>query len=54
VGHFRNGPYDLNDIVCDSPEIKKRKEDILKEVCDVNFGRMPARFMGETLTSNTR
>ena len=49
VGHFRNGPYDLNDIVCDLPEAHKRKDDILKAVSEVNFGKIPLRFMGENL-----
>lgn len=49
VGHFRNGPYDLNDIVCDLPvaEAKERKAEIIKAVQDVNYGRVPLRFMGE-------
>lgn len=25
VGHFRNGPYDLNDVVCDLPKVEKKK-----------------------------
>lgn len=49
VGHFRNGPYDLNDIVCDIPEAHKRKDEIVKAVSEVNFGKVPLRFMGEKL-----
>lgn len=51
VGHFRNGPYDLNDIVCDSPCAKERREEITGAVTDVNYGHRPKRFMGEVLES---
>ena len=46
VGHFRNGPYDLNDVVCDLPDARARKEEILQAIRDVNFGKGPERFMG--------
>ena len=46
VGHFRNGPYDLNDIVCDLPDMESRKDEIIEAVRVVNFGKMPSRFMG--------
>lgn len=49
VGHFRNGPYDLNDVVCDLPDAESRKEEILRAVQNVNFGKLPQRFMGKTL-----
>lgn len=49
VGHFRNGPYDLNDIVCDLPEGERRKDEIIQAVRAVNFGTMPRRFMGRAL-----
>ena len=49
VGHFRNGPYDLNDVVCDLPDPAARKEEILAAVRLVNYGKSPARFMGESL-----
>lgn len=49
VGHFRNGPYDLNDIVCDLPDAQSRKADIVEAVCSANFGKMPQRFQGEEL-----
>lgn len=49
VGHFRNGPYDLNDIVCDFPDAAARKEEILEAVKAVNFGNAPQRFMGKKL-----
>lgn len=48
VGHFRYGPYDLNDIVCDSPGLAGRKDEILTAVEEVN-GCLPQRFMGEQL-----
>lgn len=48
VGHFRNGPYDLNDIVCD-PDVAPRREEIITAIQDVNFGKMPLRFMGTTI-----
>lgn len=49
VGHFRNGPYDLNDVVCDLPEAEARKDEILRAVAAVNYGKMPKRFMGKEL-----
>ncbi len=49
VGHFRNGPYDLNDIVCDLPDAQERREEIINAVALVNFGKRPERFMGETI-----
>lgn len=49
VGHFRNGPYDLNDIVCDLPDAERRKDEIVKAICAVNYGKMPQRFMGKDL-----
>lgn len=50
VGHFRNGPYDLNDIVCDLPDAQGRKADIVEAVCSANFGKMPQRFQGEEIS----
>lgn len=47
VGHFRNGPYDLNDVVCALPEAAGRREEILQAVARANFGCLPQRFMGE-------
>ena len=44
VGHFRNGPYNLNDIVSE-----ERKEEIIEAIKEVNFGKMPQRFMGKEL-----
>ena len=49
VGHFRNGPYDLNDIVCDLSNPKERKTEIIDAVTAVNYGRTPLRFMGNSL-----
>ena len=49
VGHFHNGPYDLNDIVCDLPDAETRKEEIIEAIKAVNFGKMPQRFMGKEL-----
>lgn len=49
VGHFRYGPYDLNDIVCDLPNAQDRKDEIIEAVRAVNFGKEPARFMRNPL-----
>lgn len=49
VGHFRNGPYDLNDIVCDWPAKGTCREEIIEAVREANFGNLPKRFMGEEL-----
>lgn len=49
VGHFRYGPYDLNDIVCDLPEAEKRREEILEAVLAVNPGGEIKRFLGREL-----
>lgn len=49
VGHFRYGPYDLNDIVCDLPNAQDRKDEIIEAIRAVNFEKEPARFMGNPL-----
>ena len=49
VGHFRNGPYDLNDIVCDLPDVENRKNEIVDAIKVVNFGKLPSRFNGKEL-----
>ncbi|HNX15215.1 MAG TPA: hypothetical protein PK854_12365 [Oscillospiraceae bacterium] len=49
VGHFRNGPYDLNDVVTDLPDTEARKEEILEAVRAVNGGKTPKRFMGKEI-----
>ena len=50
VGHFRNGPYDLNDIVCDLDAPESRRQEIIDAVISVNYGKTPLRFMGTLLT----
>ena len=50
VGHFRNGPYDLNDVVCDLPDAQMRKGEILEAIRVVNFGHSPLRFLGKEIT----
>ncbi len=47
VGHFRNGPYDLNDVIGDLPE--ERMEEIVEAVRQVNFGKRPERFLGKSI-----
>lgn len=49
VGHFRNGPDDLNDVVVDIPNVGIRKAEIITAIKDVNFGKPPQRFMGKKL-----
>ena len=49
VGHFRNGPYDLNDIVCDLPDAESRKDEIIEAIRAVNYGKTPQRFMGKDI-----
>lgn len=49
IGHFRNGPYDINDIVCDLPDVESRKDEIVEAVRAVNFGKTPKRFIGKEL-----
>ncbi len=49
VGHFRNGPYDLNDVILADASFAARKDEILSAVQAVNFGKSPERFMGEVL-----
>lgn len=49
VGHFRNGPYDLNDVVCDLADPSDRKDEIIEAVRKVNFRYSPVRFMGKEL-----
>lgn len=50
VGHFRNGPNDLNDVVCDLPDAESRKDEIIEAVRAVNYGNPPCRFMGKALS----
>jgi hypothetical protein len=53
VGHFKNGPYVLEDIILDLPkvEIVTRKDEILEAVYAVNFGpnNPIKRYNGEDL-----
>lgn len=49
VGHFRYGPYEIHDIVCDSPDMWERKEDICNAVMKENPGSVIQRFMGQAL-----
>lgn len=49
VGHFRNGPYDLNDVVCDLPDAESRRAEILRAITAANYGREPQRFRGKAL-----
>lgn len=51
VGHFRNGPYDLEDVILDLPpeEAAARKKDILEAVRMVNYGKSVTHYQGEEL-----
>ncbi len=49
VGHVRNGPFDINDIVCDLPGAEARKDEMIETVRELNFGKGPVRFMGAML-----
>ena len=44
VGRFRNGPYDLNDVVCDLPDYPPER--LAAAIRSVNFGKSPARING--------
>ncbi len=46
VGHFRYGPYEIHDIVCDSPDMWERKGEICAAVQKENPGAVIQRFMG--------
>lgn len=47
VGHFRYGPYEIHDIVCDSPDMWARKDEICAAVLRENPGSVIQRFMGQ-------
>ncbi len=51
VGHFRNGPYDLEDVILDlsSEAAAARKTEILEAVCAVNYGKSVNRYQGEKI-----
>ena len=44
VGHFRNGPYDLNDVVCDLQDYPHER--LAAAIRSANFGKSPARING--------
>lgn len=48
VGHFRNGPYDLEDVILDlsAEEAADRKAEILEAVRAVNGGKSVNRYQG--------
>ncbi len=52
VGHFRNGPYDLNDVVCDLPDAEKRRGELAAAVAEANDGRMPERVLGKQIRNS--
>lgn len=47
VGHFRYGPYEIHDIVCDSPDMWAYKDEICAAVLKENPGAVIQRFMGQ-------
>lgn len=47
VGHFRYGPYEIHDVVCDSPDMWERREEICAAVLRENEGAVIQRFMGQ-------
>ena len=47
VGRFRYGPYEIHDIVCDSPDMWSRKDEICAAVLRESEGAVVQRFMGE-------
>lgn len=51
LGHFRYGPYDMNDIVCDLPDAESRKEEIINAVLELEENRdcKPLRFNGNPI-----
>ena len=49
VGHFRYGPYEIHDIVGDSPALWADKEAILAAVRKENPGATIQRFMGQPI-----
>lgn len=49
VGHFRYGPYEIHDIVCDSPDMWERKDEICAAVQKENSGAVIQRFMGKPI-----
>lgn len=49
VGHFRYGPYEIHDIVCDSPDMWAYKDAICAAVLRENEGSVIQRFMGKPM-----
>lgn len=49
VGHFRYGPYEIHDIVCDSADMWERKDEIIAAVQKENPGSLIQRYMGQQL-----
>lgn len=51
LGHFRYGPYDMNDIVCDLPDAEDRKQEIIQAVLNLEENKecKPLRFNGKLL-----
>lgn len=49
VGHFRYGPYEIHDIVCDTPDMWERKDEICAAVMKENPGSVIQRFMGKPI-----
>ena len=47
VGHFRYGPYEIHDIICDSPDMWARRDEICAAVRKENPGAVIQRFMGQ-------
>lgn len=47
VGHFRYGPYEIHDIVCDSADMWAHKDAICAAVLRENEGSVIQRFMGQ-------
>lgn len=47
VGHFRYGPYEIHDIVCDSLDMWARMDEICAAVLKENPGSVIRRFMGQ-------
>ena len=47
VGHFRYGPYEIHDVVCDSPDMWNLREEICAAIMKENPGSVIQRFMGQ-------
>ncbi len=46
---FRYGPYEVHDVVADSPDLLQRREEILAAVHQENPGSTVQRFMGRPI-----